>query len=41
MSLGFLTVGLLTLGGIIIAEKGKLFGVGEKYQERVAPMFAE
>jgi len=41
VSLGFLTVGLLTLGGILAAEKGKLFGVGEKYQESIAPMFSE
>jgi DHA1 family bicyclomycin/chloramphenicol resistance-like MFS transporter len=38
---GFLVVGLLTLGAVLIAEKGKLFGVGEQYQQRDGPIFAE
>jgi len=38
---GFLVVGLLTLVGILIAEKGRLFGVGEKYRQHSEPVFAE
>lgn len=39
---GYLIVGLLTLGGILIAEKGKLFGIGERYQHHEGtPIFAE
>jgi MFS transporter, DHA1 family, multidrug resistance protein len=41
VSLGFLVVNVLTLVGIIIAEKGKLFGVGEQYREHATPVFAE
>jgi DHA1 family bicyclomycin/chloramphenicol resistance-like MFS transporter len=38
---GYLVMGLLTLGCALIAEKGRLFGVGEKYQRHKAPVFAE
>ncbi|MDR3471760.1 MAG: multidrug effflux MFS transporter [Devosia sp.] len=38
---GFLTIGLVTLACILLAEKGRLFGVGEQYKDRAAPMFAE
>lgn len=41
VSAGFLIVAVLTLGSILIAEKGKLFGVGERYQQHDVPMFAE
>jgi DHA1 family bicyclomycin/chloramphenicol resistance-like MFS transporter len=33
VSIGYFSVGLLTLLGILIAEKGKLFGVGEQYKD--------
>lgn len=38
---GYLVVGLLTLLGILIAEKGRLFGVGKKYRHRTEPVLAE
>jgi DHA1 family bicyclomycin/chloramphenicol resistance-like MFS transporter len=38
---GYLLMGLLTLGGILIAERGRMFGVGEKYREHPAPAMAE
>jgi len=41
VALGYLTVGILTLIGILIAEKGKLFGIGEQYKENAEPVFAE
>lgn len=41
VSTGYLTVGVLTLVCILIAEKGKLFGVGEQYRQPTAPVFAE
>src|SRR6185312_4184563 len=41
VSTGYLIVGVLTLLGILIAERGKLFGVGERYQEHHAAVFAE
>jgi MFS transporter, DHA1 family, multidrug resistance protein len=41
VSLGFLTLGLVTLGCILLAEKGRLFGVGEQYKDRAGPIFAE
>ncbi len=41
VSFGFLSMAVLTLIGILIAEKGKLFGVGEQYREHSAPLFAE
>lgn len=41
IALGYLCMGLITLGCILVAEKGKLFGVGEQYRDNIAPMFAE
>ena len=43
VSFGFLGVAVLTLLGILVAEKGKLFGVGEQYRsgDRSAAVFAE
>jgi DHA1 family bicyclomycin/chloramphenicol resistance-like MFS transporter len=38
---GYLIMGLLTLAGVLIAERGKMFGVGEQYREHAAPVFAE
>lgn len=33
IALGYLLVGLLTLAGMLVAEKGKLFGVSERYRK--------
>jgi DHA1 family bicyclomycin/chloramphenicol resistance-like MFS transporter len=32
VALGFLSMGVLALGSVLIAEKGKLFGVGQEYR---------
>ena len=41
VALGFLSVAVLTLGCVLVAERGRLFGIGERYRDRVAPAFAE
>ncbi len=39
---GYLTIGLLTLGCCLIAERGKLFGIGEQYRpDHAVPLLAE
>ena len=39
--LGFLVLGLATIGCILLAERGRLFGVGEQYKNHTAPVLAE
>jgi DHA1 family bicyclomycin/chloramphenicol resistance-like MFS transporter len=39
--MGYLVMGLLSLGCILVAEKGRLFGVGEKYRGRQRTALAE
>jgi len=42
VAFGFFLMGVVTLGCILIAEKGKLFGVGEAYKDgTTVHMFAE
>ena len=38
---GYFIMGLLAIGCVLIAEKGKLFGVGEEYKEGPPPPAAE
>lgn len=38
---GYFIMGLCALGCILIAENGKLFGVGKEYEHRAAPALAE
>lgn len=40
-ALGYLVMGLATLLCILVAEKGRLFGVGERYRPHGAPLPAE
>ncbi|HTJ59370.1 MAG TPA: multidrug effflux MFS transporter [Devosiaceae bacterium] len=41
VSLGYFVFGGLTLIGILIAEKGKLFGVGEQYKDTPVHVFSD
>ena len=38
---GYVVMGTLVLGCILIAEKGKLFGVGKEYEKAVEPVVAD
>jgi len=40
VALGFLIVGILTLVCVLIAERGRLFGIGEQYRDKEHPVVA-